>query len=275
MWEEFLTSDTHADGPGSTVGRYLAGEVWPMSVTGMAGVTNPGLDTNWCGHHFSQSNWYAFARLAWNHQQRAEEIADDWIRETFTNEQETVDVIRDMMMRSREIFVNYTMPCGLHHLIGGDHYAPMPQNARSSRPSWTATYYHQAAEDGIGFDRTETGSNNVAQYHPPVRDMFASLEECPEEYLLWFHRLGWDHQMGSGLTLWAELCARYHQGARDAAGLEETWASLEGRVDAQRHREVAERLQEQVRHAAEWRDQILGYFQQFSGMDIVDPTNDA
>lgn len=275
MWEEFLTSDTHAEGPGSTVGQYLAGDVWPMSVTGMAGVTNPGLDANWCGHHFSQANWYAFARLAWDHRQTAGEIADDWIRETFTNDPGTVDVIRDMMMRSREIFVNYTMPCGLHHLIGGDHYAPMPQNARASRPSWTATYYHQAAPDGIGFDRTETGSNHVAQYHPPVRDMFASVDECPEKYLLWFHHLPWDHEMDSGLTLWSELCARYHQGARDAAGLEETWASLEGKIDARRHREVAGRLDEQVRHAAEWRDQILGYFQQFSGMDIVDPTSDA
>ncbi len=275
MWEEFLTSDTHAEGPGSTVGRYVAGDVWPMRVTGMAGVTNPGLDANWCGHHFSQSNWYAFARLAWNHEQTAEAVADEWIRQTLTHEPETVDVIRGMMMRSREIFVNYTMPCGLHHLIGGDHYAPMPQNARSSRPSWTATYYHQAAADGVGFDRTGTGSNHVAQYHAPVRDMFSSVEACPETYLLWFHRLGWDHEMESGRTLWEELCARYHQGARDAAGLEETWASLEGRIDARRHREVAERLDEQVRHAGEWRDQILGYFQQFSGMDIVDPTRDA
>ena len=271
QWEEFLDSDTYADGEGSTVGKYLAGEVFPMSVTGMAGVTNPGLDANWCGHHFSQANWYAFARLAWNYELSAEAIADEWIRLTFTNDQETVDAIRDMMMRSHEIFVSYTMPYGLHHLIGGNHYAPMPEVARSRRPDWTATYYHQAAEDGVGFDRTSAGSNNVGQYHPPVRDMFASVEDCPEKYLLWFHHLPWDHKMDSGRTLWNELCATYHQGARDAAGLRATWASLEGKIDPQRHREVMERLDEQVEHAAQWRDHILGYFQQFSGQEIVDP----
>jgi alpha-glucuronidase len=178
-------------------------------------------------------------------------------------------------MRSREIFVNYTMPCGLHHLIGGDHYAPMPENSQSSRPDWTATYYHQAAADGVGFDRTETGSNHVAQYHRSVRDLFSDLEACPERYLLWFHHVEWNHEMDSGLTLWNELCAKYYQGARDAAGLQQTWASLEGRIDARRHREVAERLDEQVRHAAEWRDHILGYFQQSSGMPIADPASEG
>ena len=152
MWTEFLDSDTHAKGSGSTVAKALAGKVHPGRLTGMVSVTNPGLDTNWCGHHFSQSNWYAFGRLAWNPELSAEKIADEWTRMTFTNDNKTVAVIRNMMMGSRETYVNYTMPLGLHHLIGGDHYAPMPWNNHAPRADWTATYYHQASENGIGFD---------------------------------------------------------------------------------------------------------------------------
>jgi alpha-glucuronidase len=150
MWQEFLDSDTHAKGSGSTVAKVLAGQVHPSRITGMACVTNPGLDTNWCGHHFSQSNWYAFGRLAWNPELSAGSIAEEWTRMTFTNDDKAVAVIRDMMMGSRETFVDYTMPLGLHHLIGGDHYAPMPWNNRAPRADWTATYYHQASAEGIG-----------------------------------------------------------------------------------------------------------------------------
>ena len=172
-------------------------------------------------------------------------------------------------MSSRETFVNYTMPLGLHHLIGGDHYAPRPENAKDRRADWTATYYHQAAADGIGFDRTTKGSNSVSQYFPPVRDRFNDPATCPEEFLLWFHHLPWDHKLKSGKTLWVSLCEKYHQGARDAAALQATWNTLAGKVDPQRHKEVADRLVIQVADAAKWRDHILQYFQQFSQRPIV------
>jgi alpha-glucuronidase len=269
MWQEFLEADTHAKGPGSTVGKAIEGGIHPYHITGIVSVVNPGLDTNWCGHHFSQSNWYASGRLAWNHQLTAEQIADEWTRMTFGNDPETVQTIRTMMMGSHETFVSYTMPLGLHHLIGGDHYAPMPENARSRRDDWTATYYHQAAAGGIGFDRTMGGTQAVAQYFPPVRDLFDNVETCPEKFLLWFHRCGWDHRLRSGQNLWDALCQRYYEGARQAAVLEATWQSLAGRVDARRHQEVAERLQIQVAHAAEWRDHILKYFQTFSKRPIA------
>lgn len=271
MWEEFLSSDTHLKGPGTTVGETLDGSVHPYRVTGIVSVVNPGLDRNWSGHHFSQSNWYASGRVAWNHELPAKTIADEWTRMTFGNHPATVDTIVDMMMRSREIFVNYTMPVGLHHLIGGDHYAPMPQNAKSQRADWTATYYHQASKDGIGFDRTMRGNQAVGQYAPPVRDLFDNVATCPEQFLLWFHRLPWTHRMKSGRTLWDELVAKYYQGAAGAAGLQATWTSLAGRVDPQRHQEVADRLVIQVEHAAAWRDQVLKYFQGFSGMPINPP----
>ena len=264
MWKEFLDSDTHAKGRGSTVAKVLEGKVYPSHITGMVSVTNPGLDTNWCGHHFSQSNWYAFGRLAWNPELSADKIADEWTRMTFTNDGKTVAVIRGMMMGSRETFVNYTMPLGLHHMIGGDHYAPQPWNDRAARPDWTATYYNQASVEGIGFDRTKHGDHAVEQYFPPVCDLFDDLKNCPEKYLLWFHRCAWDYPMKSGKILWDELCAKYQQGAAEAAALQKTWQSLAGQIDSRRHQEVADRLVIQVTDAAKWRDQILEYFGKFS-----------
>jgi alpha-glucuronidase len=268
MWQEFLGADTHAKGAGSTVGKVLEGGVHPYRLTGIVSVANPGLDANWCGHHFSQSNWYASGRLAWNHALGAEEIAEEWTRMTFTNDEKAVATIRTMMIGSREAFVNYTMPLGLHHLIGGDHYAPMPEVAKSQRADWTATYYHQASADGIGFDRTMKGNQAVGQYFPPVRDRFDNLATCPEEFLLWFHRCAWDYKTRSGRTLWDELCVRYATGARQAAALQTTWQSLAGVVDAQRHKEVSERLTVQVADAAKWRDHVLRYFQGFSKRPI-------
>ncbi|MGH9372081.1 MAG: alpha-glucuronidase family glycosyl hydrolase [Vicinamibacterales bacterium] len=269
MWEEFLDADTHAKGKGSTVGNTLEGAIHPYRVTGMVSVVNPGLDANWCGHHFSQSNWYASGRLAWNPEISAEQIADEWTRMTFTSDAKTARTIRSMMMTSREAFVNYTMPLGLHHLIGGDHYAPMPENAKARRADWTAAYYHQASADGIGFDRTMKGNQAVGQYFPPVRDMFDSLATCPEELLLWFHRCGWDHKMTSGETLWNALCEKYHEGAAQAVAMQTTWQSLAGHIDPQRHKEVADRLAIQVADAARWRDHCLQYFQGFSKRPIV------
>ena len=188
---------------------------------------------------------------------------------TFSTEPTTVKTICDLMMTSREAFVNYTMPLGLHHLIGGNHYAPMPENAKAQRADWTAVYYHQASADGIGFDRTMKGNHAVAQYFPPVRDTFDSLTTCPEKFLLWFHRCGWDYKLKSGQALWTGLCEKYHEGASQAAAMQKTWESLSGQIDPRRHREVADRLTIQVADAGKWRDYILQYFQGFSKRPIA------
>ncbi len=271
MWKEFLDSDTYAKGAGSTVGSVLEGAVHPYRITGMVSVTNPGQDTNWCGHHFSQANWYAFGRLAWNHQLSAEQIAEEWVRMTFTNDNTAVDTIRDMMMSSWETYVSYTMPLGLHHLIGGNHYAPMPENNRAPRSDWTAFYYHRADAEGIGIDRTRRGNKAVEQYFPSVCDRFDNLATCPEKLLLWFHQCAWDYEMKSGRTLWQELCYHYYKGAEQAADLQAIWQSLAGKIDPQRHKEVADRLKIQVEDAVKWRDHILLYFQRYSGMPITPP----
>jgi alpha-glucuronidase len=272
MWKEFLDSDTFAKGEGSTVGKVIDGSVYLYKITGMVAVANTGTDANWCGHEFSQSNWYAFGRLAWDHEIPAEHIAREWTRMTFTDDEKAIDTIVDMMLSSRETYLDYTMPLGLHHLIGGNHYAPMPWNDKEPRIDWTAVYYHRAALDGIGVDRTTHGDNAVSQYFPPVRDKFDDLKTCPENLLLWFHRVPWDYKMRSGQTLWEEMCDKYYLGAKQAADLQTTWKSLADKIDPDQHKRVSDRLEIQVADAAKWRDTCLEYFQKFSKMPVKSKT---
>jgi alpha-glucuronidase len=269
MWKEFLDADTHVKGAGATVARILDGSLQGQRRTGMAGVANTGDDPNWCGHHFAQANWYAFGRLAWEPGASPADIAEEWIKMTWGGAPEVVSTIRSMMLDSREIYVDYTMPLGLHHLIGGDHYAPMPENDDPRRIDWTATYYHRAHASGIGFDRTSAGSAAVDEYASPLREEWGDPARCPENLLLWFHRLPWDHRMRSGQTLWDELVRHYSEGAKRAAGLATRWRTLEGKVDRERFEAVRAKLQRQAEEAAEWRDKCLRYFQRFSQRPIA------
>ncbi len=264
MWNEFLQSDTYSHGPGSLVSEVVDGSLEGYRRTGMAGVANTGSDENWTGHHFAQANWYAFGRLAWNPGAQAAAIADEWIRMTWSSDPDVVRTIRRILLDSYEAYVNYTMPLGLHHLIGGDHYAPMPENPDPRRADWSAIYYHRADRSGIGFDRTRSGSGAVDQYHPPLRDRWNDPATTPESLLLWFHRLPWDYRLKSGKTLWEGLVDHYSRGARQAEALAAAWATVRGKVDEERFEAVSARLRQQVQDAAAWRDKCLGYFQQFS-----------
>ncbi|MBE3135492.1 MAG: alpha-glucuronidase, partial [Acidobacteria bacterium] len=276
MWKEFLDADTHASGPGSLVARVLDGTLHGYRRSGIAGVANTGRDANWTGHDFAQANWYAYGRLAWNPDLGAGEIADEWIKMTWGRAPDVVSTIRSLMLDSREAFVNYTMPIGLHHLIGGDHYAPMPENTDLRRADWSATYYHRADTWGIGFDRTRRGSGAVGQYASPLDDQWNDPATCPEKFLLWFHRLPWDYRLGSGRTLWDELVRHYTQGAEDARLMESRWATLQGKVDEERFQAVRGKLGRQAGDAARWRDTILLYFQQFSRQPLtVQPGHDS
>lgn len=225
MWKEFFDADTYAKGKGSLVSKVVDGTLDAYRMTGIAGVANTGGDRNWCGHDFAQANWYAYGRLAWDPDLSAEAIADEWIRMTWGTAPDLVATIRSIMLDSRETFVRYTMPLGLHHLIGGDHYAPMPENPDPRRADWSAIYYHRADASVIGFDRTRTGSAAVDQYRSPLREQWADPSTCPEELLLWFHRLPWDHRLKSGRTLWEELVLHYKRGAEEARGFETRWGS--------------------------------------------------
>jgi beta-glucosidase len=260
MWKEFLDADTYAKGPGSIVAKVVDGSLDGHEGTGIAGVANTGRDLNWTGHDFAQANWYAYGRLAWDPALTAEGIADEWIRMTWGAADDVVAAIRAMMLGSREAFVDYTMPLGLHHLIGGDHYAPMPENTDPRRADWSATYYHQADASAIGFDRTAKGSDGVGQYRSPWREQWSDPSTVPENLLLWFHRLPWDHRLKSGRTVWEELVRLYGRGADEARRLETTWRGLEGRVDPERHRAVRARLHQQAADAATWSQKSLSYF---------------
>ncbi len=265
LFQEALESDTFARGRGSTVAKVLEGAVEANGRPGgMAGVANIGTDRNWCGHPFAQANWFAFGRLAWDPTLTAEAIADEWIPMTFTSDERFVTAARSMMLGSREAAVDYMTPLGLHHIMAADHhYGPGPWTAKG-RADWTAVYYHRADAAGLGFDRSVTGSNAVAQYASPLRETWGAIDTCPENLLLWFHHVAWDRRMRSGRTLWEELCQKYDVGVGFVREMRRQWSSLEGTIDPNRYRQVRELLGVQEREARWWRDACLLYFQTFS-----------
>ena len=269
MWEEVLREDTYASGKGSTVASIVDGSLHGYRLTGMAGVANIGTDRNWSGSQFDQANWYAFGRLAWDPDLSAQIIAEEWARATFSNDPGFVRPALAMMMRSRQAVVDYMTPLGLHHLMAtGHHYGPGPWVNDLQRADWNPTYYHRADASGIGFDRTASGSNAVGQYAPEVATRYGSPERVPEDLLLWFHHVPWDHPMRSGRTLWNELVTRYSHGVGEVATMRQTWEGLRPYVDPERHAEIAAFLAIQQREAQWWRDASIAYFQSVSGRPL-------
>ena len=244
--------------------------VKPASLKAMAGVANIGDDVNWCGHHFAQSNWYAFGRLAWNPELTSEQIADEWLRQTFTGEPKFVDPMKQVMLDSREACVSYMMPLGIHHIFaGGHHYGPEPWYApKGLRPDWTPPYYHKADSIGLGFDRTTNGSGNVKQYPADLCKTLNDINTCPENVIAWFHHVPWDYKMKSGRTFWDELCHKYDDGLHQARHFLAVWDAVQPYVDGQRFSEVQRKLRIQARDADWWRDACLLYFQTFSKRPI-------
>jgi alpha-glucuronidase len=269
MWREVLDADTYAKGAGSTVAKVADGRLYGQRLTGIAGVANTGSDRTWTGHHFLQANWYAFGRLAWNPDLGSRQIADEWIGMTLTHESKARAMIERIMLQSHDALVDYMTPLGLHHIMwGGHHYGPAPWWDTFERDDWNPVYYHRADDRGLGFDRTSTGSNTVSQYQRAVRDRFANLATCPEEFLLWFHHVPWEHRMKSGRTLWNELAARYQRGVDWTRSTRKDWSALAGVIDSERHAEVARKLAIQERDAIWWRDACLSYFQTFSKLPL-------
>ena len=256
MWKEFF------------------GFVNPSKLVGISGVANIGDDANWCGHPFSQANWYAFGRLAWNPSLSAEEIAHEWLVQTYENQDEKfTKPVEMMMMTSREACVNYMMPLGLHHIFKFDHhYGPEPDGFIASYPlEWCPVYYHKADAKGIGFDRSSKGTDAVGQYSEPYRSQYDNIETCPEEYLLWFHHVAWDYKMKSGSTLWQELCMKYNMGVAMVEVYRDFWHTsakqyMKGHEQEWQHTDSL--LNVQLENAKEWRETCLKYFQTFSKMDI-------
>ena len=251
MWKEFF------------------GFVNPSKLVGISGVANIGDDANWCGHPFSQANWYAFGRLAWNPSLSAEEIAHEWLVQTYENQDEKfTKPVEMMMMTSREACVNYMMPLGLHHIFKFDHhYGPEPDGFIASYPlEWCPVYYHKADAKGIGFDRSSKGTDAVGQYPEPYRSQYDNIETCPEEYLLWFHHVAWDYKMKSGSTLWQELCMKYNMGVAMVEVYRDFWHTstkqyMKGHEQEWQHTDSL--LNVQLENAKEWRNTCLKYFQNY------------
>ena len=260
MWTEVLHADTCSPHRGTPVSA---------TITAMAGVSNVGSDRNWTGTNFDQANWYAFGRLAWNPHLSARQIASEWTRLTWSNDPRAVRPIVSMMMGSREAAVNFMTPLGLAHQMATDyHYGPAPWVCDLKQPSWNPCYYNRADVSGIGFDRTKTGSDAVAQYAPEVAAKFASLGTVPDKYLLWFHHLPWSYRMRSGRTLWDELVNHYDTGVAEAAEMSRTWATVRPYVDAERWDAVASDLRREHDEARWWRDASIAYFQSLSKLPL-------
>lgn len=265
LFKEVLGSDTYCNGKGSIVAKVIDGSLDGHTLNGMAGVANIGNDINWCGHPFAQANWYALGRLAWDYSLSSEQIADEWLRMTFTDDARFIVPVKKIMLESRETLVNYMNPLGLHHIMGtGHHYGPAPWVSDQRRPEWNPVYYHRADSSGIGFNRTETGSNALAQYFPEVRKQWTDPETCDEKLLLWFHHVSWNHRMKDGRTLWDELCYKYYDGAAEVKKIQQQWNNVRTLIDNERFEQVRQLLAIQYNEATWWRDACLLYFQTFS-----------
>ena len=251
MWKEFF--------------RFVS----PDKLKGIAGVSNIGDNANWCGHPFSQANWYAFGRLAWNPSISSEEIAHEWLIQTYECKDERfTKPVEMMMLTSREACVNYMMPLGLHHIFKFDHhYGPEPDGFIASYPlEWCPVYYHKADAKGIGFDRSSKGTDAVGQYPEPYRSQYDNIQTCPEEYLLWFHHVPWNYRMKSGSTLWQELCMKYNMGVAMVEVYRDYWHTaakqyMKGHEQEWQHTDSL--LNVQLENAKEWRNTCLKYFQNY------------
>ncbi|GAB3776952.1 alpha-glucuronidase family glycosyl hydrolase [Spirosoma horti] len=273
LFKECLDTDTHVKdkGAASTVANVIDGSLHQYTMTAIAGVANTGSDRNWTGNPMAQANWYAYGRLAWDHTLSSEEIADEWVKMTLTSEPKAVKTITDLMLRSRTIYVRYNTPLGLSRPWAGVHFAPEPWQEKSPRPDWTAIYYHRADSIGLGFDRTATGSNALAQYRPEVQKIWQNPDTCPLPYLLWFHHVPWTKKLTTGRILWDELCTHFYTGADSVSWMQQQWALVKPAVDPQLFADVTGRLTTQHKEAIWWRDSWVLYLQTYSKKPIPVP----
>jgi alpha-glucuronidase len=269
LFKEVLNSDTYSQGKGSTVAKVIDGSLNHHALNGMAGVSNIGNDINWCGHPFAQANWYAYGRLCWNYNLSSEDIAAEWLRMSFSNNNTFLQKASKIMLESRDIMVQFSNPLGLHHIMGtGHHYGPAPWVNNQARPEWNPVYYHKADSAGIGFNRTVTGSNALAQYFPQAQQQWININTIDEKYLLWFHHVPWNYTTKSGRSLWNELCYQYYTGAERVKQMQQSWNDLRQFVDAARFNQIKQLLQVQYDEAIWWRNACLLYFQTFSKQPI-------
>ena len=269
LFKEVLDAETGVAARNATVANIVDGHTHGTGHSSIAGVANIGSDSNWSGSHFDQANWYVFGRLAWDHQLAADAIAQEWVEQTFTRDPAASKRITAMMLESREAVVDYMTPLGLAHLMGtGHHYGPAPWVDNLERADWNPAYYHRADKDGIGFDRTVSGSKAVAQYSKSAAQKFARKDLANMPYLLWFHRVGWTEKLPNGQPLWAELVRHYDRGVAWTKKARAEWKGLKSQIDPQRHAEVAAFLAIQNDEAKWWRDASIAYWVSINGLAL-------
>lgn len=269
LYKEVLDADTYVKGKNSFVKKVIDGSLHNYNQTGIAAVSNIGSDRNWTGHLFHQGNWYGYGRLAWDPDITEEKIAHEWIKQTFSNDASLINSIKSILLQSHDAIVNYMTPLGLHHIMAnGHHYGPAPWSNTLPRADWNPVYYHKADDLGIGFDRTSKGSNALSQYAPEIKSQWENINSTPDEFLLWFHHVQWNHTIKSGRTLWEELCYKYNEGVDSIKSIQQQWKKIEGFIDQERFDHVAMLLNIQVNEAKWWRDACLLYFQTFSKQPI-------
>lgn len=265
LFEEVLKADTYQEGKGSTIAKVIDGSLYNTKISAIAGVTNIGSDLNWTGHPFAQANWYGFGRLAWDPYLSSEKIANEWLSVTYSNNPKFIEPIKKMMLSSHEAVVNYMNPLGLHHIFDtGHHYGPGPWVDNLNRPDWNPVYYHKADKQGIGFNRTPSGSNATEQYAPFLAKIYNDPNTIPEKYLLWFQHLPWDYELKDGTILWDAMALKYQEGVNQVNNMINTWDNAKPYLSESEYNEVHMLLQIQLKEAKWWRDACLLYFQTFS-----------
>ncbi|WP_435180545.1 alpha-glucuronidase family glycosyl hydrolase [Halorussus sp. AFM4] len=259
MWKEVFEFDTRTDGEGTPVKSLFRGDG-----EGIVGVGSVGEDHSWTGHYLAQANLYAFGRAAWDPDLSVEGATEEWARRTFGADEAVVDTVTEILRASYEANVDYTTGgLGLMHMMHNgeeyleNHYYPSPGE-------WPG--YHGATADGVGVDRTSSGSGYAAQYRDPVAERYESVETCPDELLLFFHHLPWGHELADGTTVIQRLYDNCFAGVAEVERLRELWNDLEGKVDDRRHRHVARRFDEQLAQAERWCEALTDYFYEHSGI---------
>jgi alpha-glucuronidase len=252
------------DGEPATLAGVVSGHWTGRPLGGVAGVANIGSDPSWTGHVLAQANLYAFGRLAWDPAVPPEEVAAEWVTQTFGPAEPAFSAVLGMLLDSRAIYESYTAPLGVGWMVTPHyHYGPDIDGYEYSR--WGT--YHFADRDGIGVDRTvATGTGYTAQYEPVLAKLYEDIASCPDELLLFFHHVPYRHRLKSGKTVIQHIYDSHFDGAAAAQRLLQTWQSLAGQVDQARFENVRGRLELQVANAAQWRDVVNTYFARKSGI---------
>lgn len=264
QWKEILDFDTRAKGQGYPVKKLVNGSTFPMKHCGITAVSNIGTDYNWTGHYLAQANLYGYGRLTWDPDLATETITEEWIISTFGPKQELIDTISKMLISSWPIYENYTSPLGIGWMVNPDHhYGPSVDGYEYSK--WGT--YHRADLKAIGVDRTVAkGTGFTRQYRKDNYLMFENIETCPEELILFFHRLPYTYRLKSGKTIIQHIYDTHFEGVDQAIRLKEQWEKLNGMIDEKRFSHVLDRLKQQIDHAKEWRDVINSYFYRKTGI---------